>query len=396
MRIVILNNIRLTAKQIGMTNKRKKTIESISKYILLSVLTAFLFGSCSEDDIEPEIPVERVLLVYMGGDNNLSSETYEKIEQIRQGWKAGAANRLLIYADPADVAPSLSEIVKNENGNSLRTLSVYQEENSAGSDVLERVIGDMKRLYPSSCYGLLVFSHASGWLPEGSLKTPKSILTDGSSEMELIDFASAIPDRTFDFIVLETCFSAGIEVAYALRDKTGYLLVSSAEIVSPGFTHIYKDAIGHLFEKEGGLEKFGKVAFGYFNAQSGYGRSATFSIIKTKELEKLAAFIYQNCDFSKDVNIKEIQKFDRYSYSLFFDFEDYYSALLETEEQRVQLSGIINECVVWKASTDWFMTGYNGFEITRHSGMTSYIPQVKFPVLNEAYLETSWGAFISK
>lgn len=53
------------------------------------------------------------------------------------------------------------------------------------------------------------------------------------AEMELEEFAAAIPDGQLDFIVFEACLMAGVEVAYVLRGKTDYILSSAAEIVSP-------------------------------------------------------------------------------------------------------------------------------------------------------------------
>ena len=374
-----------------MTDERKKTIASIVFSIVLAILTALIFCSCQQEDDETEIPVEHVLLVYMGGDNNLSSETYQKIEEIRKGWDAKLNHRLLIYTDPADTEPALKEIVNDKSGNILKTLSIYQEENSANSDVFKRVISDMLRLYPSSSYGMLVFSHASGWLPEGMLAKPKSVLQDNGSEMELSDFASAIPGGTFEYIVLETCFSAGIEVAYELKDKTNYILASSAEIVSPGFTPVYSRAINHLFDRTDGLEKFAQAAFNYFDSQNDYMNSATFSIIRTGELDNLAGFVKQYCDFETVTDINDIQHFDRYSYRLFFDFKDYHTRLLSSDSQREELSRLIDKCVIWKAATSSFMTGYNGFQIKEHSGMTTYIKQKRFPQLSEAYGATGWA-----
>ncbi len=68
--------------------------------------------------------------------------------------------------------------------------------------------------YPGSDYGLVMFSHGSGWLPEGvfSSNTP-SVATDGKRELDLQDFARCIPQGRFRFIIFESCLMAGVEVA---------------------------------------------------------------------------------------------------------------------------------------------------------------------------------------
>lgn len=359
--------------------------------IFLIAFSGIFFMSCEKED-ENILPIStrHVILVYLGGDNNLSSETYQKIEAMREGWQGASDKKLLIYTDPADTTPSLIEIVKENGQNVKKVIHNYNEENSASKGVFSRVINDMTSLYPASSYGLIVFSHASGWLPEGTLTKPKSIIMDKKQEMELWDFAQAIPDYTFEYIVFEACFMAGIEVAYELKDKANYILASSAEILSLGFTQIYANSINYLSGSFEGLKSFGKEAFAWFDNKTGYMRSATFSIIKTSELDTLANWIKNNRKSTGQVDINTIQHFDRYSYSLFFDFEDYYNFLLDTDIQKDKLKSLISNCVLWKEATSSFMNDYNGFDIKKHSGLTVYIPQEQYPFFNTEYKNLRW------
>ncbi|SBW06504.1 clostripain-related cysteine peptidase [uncultured Dysgonomonas sp.] len=359
------------------------------------ILTAILSVSCIYDEDMP--PANRIILVYLGGDNSLSDEVYEKIEAIRLGWNKDNEGKLLIYSDPSDASPQLIEICTCHKGNPIiEIIHTYEEENSADSKVFGHIINEVKVMYPAPSYGLILFSHASGWLPQETLKNPKSVLNDNKQEMDITDFANAIPDSCFDFIIFEACFMAGIEVAYELKDKTDYILASSAEIVSPGFTEIYKQsAIDYLFESSANLKGFAQSAFNYFSSQSGFLNSATLSIIKTSELDALGNIVKKSYNTDKTFDIGTIQHFDRYTYHLFFDFEDYFSSYLETEIQRLELSEAINSCIIYKAATPLFMDGYNGFEIKRHSGLTTYIEQEQFPYLNTEYQKLKWYRKIS-
>lgn len=348
---------------------------------------------------------EHVLLAYLGGDNNLSDFAYEKLFGLRDGWGGSSRRRIVAYMDIAGSGASLVEITKDGSGaKTIRNIVVYGSENSASADVFSRVIGDVVRMYPAKSYGLLVFSHASGWLPEGTLSDPykplpesmtRSAVVDGKSEMGLRELAAAIPAGIFDYIAFEMCFMAGIEVAYELKDKTPLILASSAEIVDPGFTPVYPSATGKLLS--GDLVGFGRSVSEYVLAtysESELKRSATYSAIRTAGLGALAEFVRDNCDFTRAVDVTQVQKFDRYSYRLFFDFEDYHSRLLETEAQRAELSKLVDGCIAWKQATTTFMTqkpGYNGFEITNHSGLTSYIMQEQFPYLNHDYARLRWA-----
>jgi hypothetical protein len=365
-------------------NKIKNT-RNLFLYTALCLMALWLLGACSQYEEDTPAPVERVLLVYLAGDNNLSGESRDKLEAIKRGWDHSPTARILIFHDPIDSAPRLYELGSEA---AEKLIEQYAEDNSAGAAVFRRVIDQAKTLYPQAEFNLLVFSHASGWLPAGNLVRPRSVLVDGKDEMELADFAAAIPDKAFKHIVFETCFMAGIEVAYQLKDKAEYIAASSAEIVSPGFTSVYSKYINEL--AYGSPQKFMEAAFACFDSQSGYMHSATFSLIKTAGLGPLAGFVRQNCDFEREVLITGIQHFDRNSYRLFADFEDYYSSLVKTDAQRSELAGLLAACVVWKASTPYFMEGYNGFAIRKHSGMTAYIMQQRYPLLNEAYRNLDW------
>lgn len=88
---------------------RKKTIVGFAAYVLVILPSFTFFSSCSKDntDIRPE----KVLLFYLGGDNDLSGEAYQKTEQILAGWNADPTCRLLIYSDPAGVPLPLARLL---------------------------------------------------------------------------------------------------------------------------------------------------------------------------------------------------------------------------------------------------------------------------------------------
>ncbi|MDR1881367.1 MAG: hypothetical protein LBR26_01105, partial [Prevotella sp.] len=91
------------------------------------------------------------------------------------------------------------------------------------------------------------------------------------------------------------------------------------------------------------------------------------------------------------VDVSAIQPFGRYSSRLlFFDFEDYFSRILKDAASREELSSLLDECVVYKAATGTFLLNWDGFSITHHSGLTTYIPQEQYPYLNEEYKKLSW------
>ena len=391
------------------------------RYILAVVLSAVLFSSCINEEYEgpdPDLPA-RTILVWLGGDNNLSDETGRKIEALRQGWTY-TGNKCLIYQDSRDGARLL-----RLRGGCRTTPTPYVEivreygaENSALPATFARVLREVADEYPADSYGLIFVSHASGWLPAGTLQNPqkqrkrsRSIGVDdggtGRAEMEIAEFAAAIPDGMFDFIVFETCLTAGVEVAYELRGKSDYMLASAAEIVSPGFTPVYPSALRLLcntaVETRTALEAFGRAWMDYVTTSyTGARRSATLSLIDINETSPLAARTQAalRTRSAEAPDLSRLQHFDRpgsYGDSpalpRFFDLNEWVEEVADPDEYeafRLQLE----RTVVWKAATETFMAGQNGFTVRCHSGLTSYIEQDAFPDLNQAYRRLSWSGAV--
>ena len=391
------------------------------RYILAVLLSALLFNSCINEEYEgpdPDLPV-RTILVWLGGDNNLSDETERKIEALRQGWTY-TGNKCLIYQDSRDGARLL-----RLRGGCRTTPTPYVEivreygaENSASPATFARVLREVADEYPADSYGLIFFSHASGWLPAGTLQNPqkqrkhsRSIGVDdggtGRAEMEIAEFAAAIPDGMFDFIVFETCLTAGVEVAYELRGKSDYMLASAAEIVSPGFTPVYPSALRLLcntaVETRTALEAFGHAWMNYVATNyTGARRSATLSLIDIDETSPLAARTQAalRTRSAEAPDLSRLQHFDRpgsYGDSpalpRFFDLDEWVEEVADPDEYEA-FRAQLERTVVWKAATETFMAGQNGFTVRRHSGLTTYVEQDAFPDLNQAYRRLSWSGAV--
>ncbi|MGJ1431898.1 clostripain-related cysteine peptidase [Sphingobacterium spiritivorum] len=365
-----------------------------TSYILFCLCYLLMLSGCRKES--PDIPgkavVSRTVLVYMGGNNNLQYETYDKIEALKQGYNADMG-RLLIYQAVQDAAPRLLEITTNSSGKVIEKVwQTYEKQNTADADVFVQVLADVRKTAPSKSYGLIMFSHASGWLPQSTLLKPRTLLQDDNNDLELRDFAAALPDNSFDFIIFESCFMTGIEVLFELKDKTRYVVASSAEILSPGFTPIYAELLPYLYKQEADLRGFSERVFSYYNSLSGEYRSATISLIDVRPLPQLAGWVRANASGSLPLtDLSLIQHFDRYTnYRLFFDFADYYKRLAPAESHE-KLQSLLDKIIVFKSSTPQFLLAQNGFIIRTHSGLTSYIPQTRFPYLNTEYAKLKWA-----
>ena len=399
--------------------------------LLLIRYRLFLFGCCcllfsscdNEGYLNPIIPqqeeeekTQRILIAYLAGDNSLSSEIEQKIAALTIGFLTAdySQNRLFIYCDRKNASPQLMEISAG-TANPRQLLKTYTAQNSASSNVMKQVLNDILNNYSAASYGLILFSHGSAWLPAGGLENPyereslnqsgneavppsrrstRSVCTDGEDEMELADFASALPlpsHRKWDFILFEGCYMGSVEVAYELKDKTEAIIASPTEIVSPGMTEVYPSALSSLFQPTPELEKFAQSYFNVWNSKTGDYRSATISVVRTEHLEELAllaraAFLRWEPDME---DISSLQCFNRNEWRLFFDLKE--ALLTANPALNTYVNGLWKEIVTYSAATPSFLPGLaHGFTIHTHSGLNCYVPQNEFLYINQGYTQTTW------
>ena len=154
------------------------------------LLYAAYFLSCSSSEIEQGL-AKRTVLFYMAADNNLNMQAHRDIEQMLAVEIPNEYN-LLVYIDTPNNNPSLLKIKKGE----IDTVNRYDTQNSASKQVLESVINEAFSLFPAESYGLILWSHGTGWLPEGVYDYIKetnvrSFGKDKNKEMEITDLAEA-------------------------------------------------------------------------------------------------------------------------------------------------------------------------------------------------------------
>ncbi len=383
----------------------------------ISILCFVLLASCSSHDQETD-PQTRTILVYMAA-NDLSSDQ-QNIELMKKGMK-GCDGNWIIYLDKPSGAQLLR--LKSKQGVvEMVMIKAYGQENSASSATLTRVIRETKELFPADSYGLICWSHGTGWLPAQNpffrsrsllkrtatssateeIRTRSFALDNGGSVIEIPDMASAIEDK-FDFIIFDVCFMSSIEVMYELREKCDYIIASPAEVLDMQEYNAaglpYDKIVPLLFKNEADLKEVCRQYYEHYNTlpDTKY-RSATITLVKTSELTPLF-------DMTKDIlqgkeaqiaalNLKAIQFYDLFNPPVFSDFGDYIKQLATTSEYQA-FSDQLNKTVIYKASTQrvWTTSGQIAqIEVNpdKYSGVTVYIPRIG-GTMNDYYSVLEWG-----
>lgn len=145
-------------------------------YTLLCISFLLIFTACNQDDDPvPAEKVTRTVLAYIMADNSLSGFASIDIDEMMKGMEAVDASlyNLLVYVDDASREgsqsykfPTLYRLSKDKNGNVVKeTVKEYKEQVSTDPAVMQEVLKRAFTEYPAESYGLVLWSHGEGWIP---------------------------------------------------------------------------------------------------------------------------------------------------------------------------------------------------------------------------------------
>ena len=399
-------------------------MKKILRGSLLAILVLVLEVSCISNERVDE-NAKRTVLVYMAGELMKENVANINISWMQQSLGNGMENAVLLaFVDKPGKKPCLIRIrkVSRDGDTGLDTLKIYNELNSADPTVLRQIIDEVKHDWPCESYGLVLWSHGTGWVPSSQLKNtelgwsaprryegngePQGVEFDFSGNtkafgvdkvdgknvwIDIDDLVEALDDDGFDFILFDACYMGNVEVLYALRNKASYIISSSIEIWEDGFPYfnITRDLLNSHLVKV--CESF----FEYYSKDYSVPM-AGISLVKTSELDSLARCfrkIIAHNDTIPQTDISGIQSMDWFNNHLFFDMEDFVDKLNSEyfNEFRLQL----NACVMYKNSTPFIFPNdpVKKRKMDKYCGMSIYIPLVKYDSwgLNDEYRKTEWS-----
>ena len=207
-------------------------------FLLLSVVLTVL-SACKESDDNPPYAttVSRTVLVYMAANNSPAlphQMNYNEMVNAVNSTNLNGGRLIVFKKTSSNGMPELIELKKDQQ----ITLKSYPAgTNTVDPEVMSEVIADVQSLAPANEYGLLLWSHASGWTsPIRSWGQDKDF-TGAEREMSIPDLADAISEKQFRFIYMDCCFMGNIETLYELRDAADYIIASSTETPYSGMDY---------------------------------------------------------------------------------------------------------------------------------------------------------------
>lgn len=372
-----------------------------AKYIVIFLLSLLSFVACDKEEVVIPTTAPRTVLIYFAGDNSLSGYVSQNLRAIKEGIERDGLNNgnLLIYTDKQNEAPQLFQLKLEADTIRQIVLETYDSnQNSASTETLTQIIDKVQKEYPADSYGLVLWSHGTGWLPSDIYSYLRSFGQDGKNNfMEINDLASALSKYHFDFILFDACYMSCAEVAYAFRGCTDYIIGSPTEILANGFP--YQSIMGDMFKKD--ADVVGIATQFYEHYKNGIYPYATISVIKSSALDELATIsraIFKDKTetdlFAVPVKDLQIMEYLTHNYHALYDFDDYVSRLA-TAEQYAKFKQALDKAITYKAATPKSFYSYpypsgTPLPINKFSGLSIYVPQEALPKLNEWYKYLEW------
>lgn len=383
---------------------------------LLSLLFAIsilcVLPSCREKNDEPLLKtgVKRTVLIYAVASNNLSrdlvSDKQEMIQAAPDVKGLGADVRVLLYCVPSQSAEAatLSELSCDTLSGlwEFKELKSY-DRNTFSTDParMQEVFSDLREFAPSDNYGLILWSHGTGWIPNFSdHQVPEGMqksfgldkYRNVSDYCDIDELASVIPDRMFDYIWFDLCYMMGVEVAYQLRNKCDYIAGYPTEDWSTGMN--YETTLPMLASAIPDLAGAGKAFYDFYTAKK---LAVTVTVMKTDGLDRLAeaaADIYAYG--SRPASAQGLMNYSRLSTPL-YDFGQFTKKYLDSDDpeaQRLQaaLCAALDDMTLYAGcSTKDFNYKEGAFDPGQYSGLSCYFPETANAKLDDYYRSLDWA-----
>lgn len=394
------------------------------KIIIIIILFTSLLNSCNEDNsngTEENKEETRTILAYFVADNSLNDYVQTDINELIKGYSNiydTKRNNLLIYLDNYKT-PYLLHITKNNGKIATDTIESYNEQNSLDPDIMSGIINKALNAYQADSYGLVLWSHGSGWTPTIVVSYNNTMNfgedKDNNKEaagnhMNIFNLRKALERcPKFDFIMFDACLMQGIEVAYELKSCTDYIIGSAAEIPSDGAPYNYE--VTAFFSKENKEENITRTFYNYYKenyindtsrykSYKGYAfpYGINLSLVDCNKLPALASatkkILTKYIKRNETIETGDIVSYDDNYFGLYYDLGNFIKKITNANPDYIEWKSTYDNTVKLFLSTEHIYSSYanknqGGISyMTNSTGLSTYIPN------NENFTDAYYWAHI--
>lgn len=372
--------------------------------IALCTLTACDNNDDKDDSPAPKREYQRTVLVYISGENRLSTFINDELQEMCVGSKElSDSQALVVYVDNASTKnkPYMARI---KNGELTDRFNFDDDWLSSNPRMISNVLNYVSHYYPANEYGLVLWGHGSGWLKEDSITSSRraygidngnNALSDIGQWINIPTLANVLQkwNHKLRFILNDCCYAQCIECAYELRDVADYIIGSPAEIPGVGAPYdkltpamfgttptFYKDIVDRYFDQT--------ISTKASNSET-YEARVALSVVKTSELQPLASAtrqIIKDINLSNNPNLSGLLYYGMYEYmpetrliDTFYDINDFFLHKATPEDYNIWKKAFDN-AVVYRVYGKWQTVSlpisiFDRLSDERYGGVSMYIPQ---------------------
>lgn len=413
------------------------------------LLAGWLLGSCCHHGEEPAT-ADRTVLMYMSANNDLYYDALRDIRNILSSCDRdvlGKGQLLVFFSGPTDPKitgsnPGGQRLWRIKPSKDLKKqladtvlLQAYNFDNPLEPDAMRQVMDDAVRLAPATHYGLIVWSHSTGWLPKNlemttgdarqraaktdQLRTkwfgaePKKSNGNEFNHMDFSELADVMEPYGWEFLIGDACLCSSVELAYDLRHAVGYLVGSPTEVLTEGFP--YKRILPLLYGKRSALEVSQSVAACFIDFfENDYyfnGRPCPYATIAVTDLSEMEALASATRPLMAKMNknslsVQDVQVYDGRANTMFFDFDSFVRENLDSPDDDPDyrlFKAQLQKTVPYSGHTEAFYSTASGsgrvIRVNDYCGLATYVPRqgVKDELIgqcNQAWPATAWAQAI--
>ncbi len=366
--------------------------------LLCGIVAAFV--SCDDDSdgvgekqATRKASQEATYLLYMVGQNNLSSCLDENVKDLMAGYEASDVDaNILVYAD-LNAAPELYLLEKDRNGNVQKTtVKTYPDQYSVDPEVMHAVLTEVFANYPATRRGVTFSSHADGSLYHSNTAGKRAFGDEGSDEgsghytMNVTDLREALSDCPYlDMIMFDACMMGSVETAYELKDCARYFLAAPNSVIASGFP--YDEMLVDLVRMDAaGLSRMGQAYMDYYRSNDvEWDDFASISVTDLSCMDSLA--LYMDSLFQSPLvqarpaylDRADLQHFEN-GYAL-YDFGEWVDSLGGDNPYAAKVRAVLDKAVVYEAHGEYAScSNYYPYYLTipikeaAYCGLNTYVP----------------------
>ena len=253
--------------------------------------------------------------------------------------------------------------------------------------VMEEVLKDMQKIAPSDSYGLILGSHASGWMKGNSVQS-KAFGDDDGYNIDIPDLANVLKksfSEKLDFVLFDACMMGTAEVGYELKEATSHCIASVMETPVYGFP--YDRILPYLYTEN---IDYSAVCHEFMSFNKTNNLWGTCAVMDCSQMENLASAVKAKLaewqDALSSVSMQNVQQYGVNSYKYFsYDVLDFFrelgrkSGVVKTTDLNEAIASVqsaLNQAVIAKDCLSGVDYDFEGLTIdgTRFCGIGMYIP----------------------